>query len=103
MADAREQRLELILHQLEALPTLPAVAVRVLQATAASDSSLDEIVQLLEADQALSANILHLVNRAELGGQPANSAATVRRAVSLLGFEAVRSAVLSLTAFNTLQ
>ena len=33
MSDMREKRVELILQQLEELPTLPAVAVRVLEVT----------------------------------------------------------------------
>ena len=40
----REKRVELILQQLEELPTLPAVAVRVLELTGSEDSQLKEVV-----------------------------------------------------------
>jgi signal transduction histidine kinase/HD-like signal output (HDOD) protein len=98
--DQREKRVELILQQLQDLPTLPAVAVRVLEATGREDSSRDEVVKLLESDVSLTTKILQLVRRADLGIR--GEVNTVSRAVSLLGFDAVRSSVLALSVFQTL-
>jgi len=39
MADPREKRVELILQQLEELPTLPAVAVRLLELTGSENGA----------------------------------------------------------------
>jgi signal transduction histidine kinase/HD-like signal output (HDOD) protein len=100
MTDSREKRVELILQQLEELPTLPAVAVRVLEVTGRHDSSLADVVRLLESDPSLTTRLLQLCRRAELGVR--GDVATVERAVSLLGFEAVRSSVLALSVFQTL-
>src|SRR5512132_2812617 len=99
MSDLREKRVELILQQLEELPTLPAVAVRVLEVTANEDSSAKEVVSLISSDVALSTRILQLVHRADVGvrGEVNN----IERAVILLGFDAVRSAVLAITVFET--
>jgi len=96
---ARSKRVELIIRQLEALPTLPAVATRLLRATTATDSSFKEIVSLIESDQSLTAKILTLVRKAHLG--LGNTITTVDKAVVMMGLEAVRNAVLSIQVFET--
>jgi putative nucleotidyltransferase with HDIG domain len=100
MPDPREKRVELILQQLEELPTLPVVAVRVLEVTGRDDSSLDDVVALLESDPALASRILQLLHRADLGVR--GEVTTVARAVSLLGFDAVLCSVLAVSVFQTL-
>ncbi|UCG16897.1 MAG: HDOD domain-containing protein [Phycisphaerales bacterium] len=93
------QRVEIILAQIEELPTLPAVALRLLELTTASDTSARDIVEVIETDQALTAKILSLVRRADLGVR--DDVMTIERAVVLMGFEAVRSAVLSVQIYET--
>lgn len=93
------KRAELILQQLEQLPTLPMVAMQVMEATGSEDSSLTDVVQLLESDVALTTRILQLVHRSDLGVR--GEVSSVDRAVTLLGFEAVRSAVLALSVFES--
>src|SRR3954471_23658837 len=99
MSDLQAKRVELILQQLEDLPTLPAVAVRVLEATSSESTDTDQVVQLLESDPALTARILQLVHRADVGVR--GEVGTVKQAVMLLGFDAVRSAVLAISVFET--
>lgn len=99
MSDLKEKRVELILQQLEELPTLPAVAVRLLELTADDDSSLSEVVGLISSDPSLTARILQLVHRSDVG--VSGEVASVERAVVLLGFEAVRSAVLAVSVFQS--
>src|ERR1041385_3129016 len=99
MSDAKEKRVELILQQLQQLPTLPVVAVRVLEVTGREDSSADQVVQLISSDQSLTAKILQLVHRAASGGR--GEVSSIERAVILLGFDAVRSAVLAISVFQT--
>jgi signal transduction histidine kinase/HD-like signal output (HDOD) protein len=94
------KRVELILQQLEELPTLPAVAVRVLEATGSESAAAKDVVRLIETDVALSARILQLVHRADSGVR--GEVSTVERAVVLLGFEAVRSAVLAVSVYDAL-
>ncbi len=55
------------------------------------------MIQLIESDQSLSARILSMVSKANVGAP----ARTVERAVVLLGFDAVRSLVLSIQIFET--
>src|SRR3954465_12026729 len=101
MSDPRDKRVELILQQLEELPTLPAVAVRVLQLTGeGSTSSTNDVVRVISSDPALSARILALTYRADRGVR--DDVKTIDRAVSLLGFDAVRNAVLAVAVFQAL-
>ncbi|HVT90850.1 MAG TPA: HDOD domain-containing protein [Tepidisphaeraceae bacterium] len=99
MSDLREKRVELILQQLEELPTLPAVALKVLEVTGSDDSSAKDVVHLITSDQSLTSRVLQLVHRSDLGVR--GEVNTVDRAVSLLGFAAVRSAVLAISIFET--
>jgi len=98
MPDLREKRVELILQQLEELPTLPAVALRVLQVTGDDHSSAKDVIQLISSDPPLAARILQLTRRADAG---VREPASIERAVALLGFDAVRSAVLAVSVFQT--
>lgn len=99
MSDLREKRVELILQQLDELPTLPAVAVRVLQITRDDNSSAGDVIRLIESDPSLTTRILKLVHRSDLGVR--GDVSSVDRAVKLLGFDAVRSAVLAVSVFDT--
>lgn len=99
MTELRDKRVELILQQLEELPTLPAVAVKVLEVTGDEDSSADDVVRIISNDPPLTARILQLVHRADVGAR--GDVTSVERAVVLLGFQAVRSAVLAVSVFDT--
>jgi signal transduction histidine kinase/HD-like signal output (HDOD) protein len=96
----REKRVELILQQLEELPTLPAVAVRVLEVTGKDDSSAKEVIALISSDQSLTTRVLQLLHRADAGVR--GDIDTVDRAVVMLGFDAVRSVVLAVSVFHAL-
>ena len=92
---------EAILSGVTRLPTLPAVASRLLSMGADEDVHLDEVIELIEADPALSARMLSLCRCADAG--LGDRITTVRRAVIMLGLEAVRSAVLSVLVFDRLR
>ncbi|HEX7011022.1 MAG TPA: HDOD domain-containing protein, partial [Phycisphaeraceae bacterium] len=91
-------RIELILRQVDSLPTLPAVAMRLLSLTAADDTHAREVVELISADPALTAKVLTLCRAAYRGVR--DERLTVDRAVMLLGFSAIRNAVLSVKVFE---
>jgi signal transduction histidine kinase/HD-like signal output (HDOD) protein len=97
--NAQAKRVELILQQLEQLPTLPAVAIRVLQAASDSETSVQEIVSLISSDAALTARILQLVSRSDRATRV--ESASLDRAVVMLGFESVRASVLAISVFDT--
>jgi putative nucleotidyltransferase with HDIG domain len=87
---------ELVLAQIESLPTLSAVAVRLLELANDERSSGREVVRVIESDPSLSARLLALTRRANVGVE----AKTVQRAVVLLGLETVRNLVLSVQTFE---
>jgi putative nucleotidyltransferase with HDIG domain len=93
-----QKRIELILQQLEQLPTLPAVATAVLSAASDDQTSASQISALISSDPALTARVLQLVHSADSGVR--GQVNTVERAVVLLGFERVRCAVLALSVFE---
>jgi HD-like signal output (HDOD) protein/signal transduction histidine kinase len=94
------RQVEAILAGITRLPTLPAVAAQLLSMGADEDVRLDEVIELIEADPALSARMLSLCRSADAG--LGDRITTVRRAVIMLGLEAVRTAVLSVLIFDQL-
>jgi len=92
------RRIELILRQVESLPTLPAVAARLLELTASDDAHARQVVELVSADPALTAKVLRLCRSADKGLR--DQVQTVDRAVVLLGFNAIRNTVLSVKVFE---
>ncbi|HOQ87924.1 MAG TPA: HDOD domain-containing protein, partial [Phycisphaerae bacterium] len=88
---------ELILSQIESLPTLPAVAGRLLEMTGDEGAGTGEIAALVESDQSLSARVLSMARKSDVGAR----VETVDRAVVLLGAEAVRGIVLGVQVFET--
>ncbi len=97
---AMPARLEAILDRVDSLPTLPTVATRLMNISSADDADLGEIARLIEADPALTSRILALCRRASTAvTQPIT---TVRKAVVILGLEAVQSAALSVQVLDML-
>jgi len=89
---SKARRVELILSQIETLPTLPAIATRLMTITASDASDAREVSELIKADQALTARILSLCRQADLG---VRNVKTVDQAIVLLGFNTIRNVVLS--------
>ncbi|MEZ6192360.1 MAG: HDOD domain-containing protein [Phycisphaerales bacterium] len=95
---SKPRRIELILRQIDSLPTLPAVAARLLSLTSSDDSNARQVIELVSADPSLTTKVLSLCRTADKGLN--NDALTVDRAVVLLGFNAIRNAVLSVKVFE---
>lgn len=94
----KPRRIELILRQLDTLPTLPSVAARLLQLTASDEANAKEVIELVASDPALTAKVLSTCRAADKGVR--SEVVTVERAVVLLGFTAIRNTVLSLKVFE---
>lgn len=93
-------RLEMILQQIDALPTLSPIAVRVLELSGAEDADLKQISRVIESDPALTGRLLALCRRADRA--VSTRITTVDRAAVMLGLEAVRAAMLSVEVFEVL-
>lgn len=97
----KPQRIELILRQLDTLPTLPSMAARLLQLTADDLSSTQEVIDLVASDPALTAKIISQCTRASNGVR--SDGMTIEKAVKLLGFSAIRNTVLSLKVLEVFE
>lgn len=89
----RTRRVEMILRQIDALPTLPVVAMRLIAVTTSNDSDARQVVELVQQDLSMTTRLLALCRRSSVGLREQNL--TLDRAVVLLGFNAVRNVVLS--------
>lgn len=92
------RKIEAILAGIERLPTLPSIATRLMSIGNAEDISLDEIIGLIESDPAMSTTILRMCRTADKG--LGDRITTVRRAVIMLGLEAVQASALSVHVYQ---
>jgi len=90
----------LLLRRIEDLPTLSTVAVRLLELTADDDADAARVIHLVSSDPALASRVLRVCRCSPRGRT--SRVASVDRAVLLLGFDAVRSIVLSLHVVDAL-
>lgn len=97
---ARARQVELILERVDAIPTLSPIAARVLKLGSASDVQMDELAKVIESDPALTMRILGMCRRSDKG--LGDKITSVKRAVVMLGLEAVRSAVLAVSVYDLL-
>jgi len=87
------ERIRQVLGGIEKLPMLPAVAVRLLEVTEDENSSALDLAKLIETDQALAAKTMRMANSAYYGRS--GKISTLRDAVALVGFGALRSTILT--------
>ena len=92
------ERIEVLLGHLDELPTLPAVAARLLSVTASEKASARDVAEVISSDASLTAAILRMLRRSDRGVRA--EGLSVDRAVGLLGFSTVRNAVLSARLFQ---
>jgi len=94
----QERLLRIIEDELQDLPPLPAVIVRVMQTVNDPATSASDLNRLISADQALASKVLRLVNSSYYGFP--RKISTVTNAVVILGFNTVRNLTTSLGVFN---
>jgi HD-like signal output (HDOD) protein len=87
-----------VIQNLGELPPLPQVATRAIQISADSDTSSEELQNLIRTDQALSAQVLRIANSAMFGR--VREVATLTEAIMTLGFSTSRSVVLASSVKN---
>lgn len=100
-ADLLTADLRARLERCSTLPTLPAVAVRVLNLCQSDDLDLKQIADAICQDPALSAKVLRLVNSPAFGLR--QEVRTVPHALALLGLNAVRTLALSFSLVRDLR
>lgn len=80
------------------VPTLPVVAMQLLQMTSNPDVSLKEIAGLIQSDPGLASKVLKTVNSSFYGlPKPCPS---IERAIVILGLKAIKSLLLGFSMVN---
>ena len=90
---------EEILKRSDNLPTLPGIAVKILEVVRQKDSNLNEIADIVSTDPPLCARVLKLANSPLYG--LSGKITTVTRAVNLLGINAVKNMALSFSLIKS--
>lgn len=83
------------------LPSLPAVAVRVIELTRDDNVSLDELALTIQNDQGLASKVLRTVNSSYYGLR--EKCGTIRKALVVLGLNAVKSLALGFSLVEALK
>ncbi|MDJ0808631.1 MAG: HDOD domain-containing protein [Desulfobacterales bacterium] len=82
-----------IMDKVDAFPSIPGSAVRLLELVDQADAPIDEIEEVLRLDPGLTANVLKLTNSAFFG-LPAK-VGSVKRAVMLLGLNKLKQLIMA--------
>ncbi len=94
----QERLLRIIEEELQDLPSLPAVVVRVMQTINDPTTSATDLNRLISTDQSLAGKILRLVNSSYYGFP--RKITTITHAIVILGFSTVRNLATSLGVVN---
>ncbi len=89
-----------IVEAVDDLPALPHVAVKVMKLTEDPDSTAQQINNVLNEDQSMTARVLRLANSAYYGFP--RRIATVTDAIIFLGFKTIRSIVMAASVSDML-
>lgn len=89
---------EVALGHLDHLPTLPAIAVRLLELSLRPQTDVRQLAQLIQGDPVITAKLLSLANSAAWAGR--DRVRTLEQAITRLGMTTVRNAVFTLKVFE---
>lgn len=84
--------------KIDVLPTLPAIVNQVLFVTANPESSVQDLLAIIETDPSMTAKVLKMANSAFYSRT--RKVATLHQALITIGFDEVRNLVLSIAVFN---
>ncbi|MCK5707092.1 MAG: HDOD domain-containing protein [Candidatus Aureabacteria bacterium] len=92
-------RIEKIVKNLDALPSLPIIANKLMQAVDDKHTAAKDLAEVISKDPALTAKVLKLVNSSFFGFS--NKITMVSRAVVVLGFNTIKNLALGISVFKT--
>jgi putative nucleotidyltransferase with HDIG domain len=90
--------LQKVIARIDDLPTLPRTVLRITELINDPKSSAEDLARIISDDQVLTARLLKLVNSSFYGFP--QRIATVTNAIVLLGFDAIRSLLLTTSVFD---
>lgn len=89
-----DHRLSKILRNFDRLPSMPGIAIKLIEAIQKPDPDLREVARLISSDAALSAKTLKIVNSSFYSF--VNKVTTIDQAIRMLGLNTVKNLSLSL-------
>ena len=92
------EEIESLLNDLGDIPTLPSIATTIMEKTLDAKVNARQIAQMVEKDQALAIKVLKVANSPFY--RRIKEISTIRGAVVLLGFNVLKSIVLSISVIN---
>ncbi|HDP24393.1 MAG TPA: HDOD domain-containing protein, partial [Deltaproteobacteria bacterium] len=92
------EQVESLLNELGELPTLPSIATTIMEKTLEANVNAKQIAEMVEKDQGLALKVLKVANSPFY--RRIKEISTIRGAVVLLGFNVLKSIVLSISVFN---
>lgn len=96
--DPRQERLKRTVERIEGLPTLPTILAQMNRLMLDPKTTAKDMAQLISSDPAVASRILKVVNSAFYGFPSRIS--TITHAIVILGFNTVKSIVLSSSIFD---
>ncbi|MBI5550883.1 MAG: HDOD domain-containing protein [Desulfobacterales bacterium] len=95
-----QSHLQILINDLvDGFPTLPAVVTQVMAITADADSSTKDLYRVIQADQALTVNVLKMANSV-FYGLP-KRIGSLQHALTILGYVEVRNLVIMQAVFKS--
>ncbi len=88
-----------LVAKIKSIPTLPTVAIRVLESTANTKSSASDLMEVISPDVSLTTKILKIANSPFYGLR--REVSSLQHAVTVLGFKEIRNLVISTVAFDS--
>jgi HD-like signal output (HDOD) protein len=99
--DREQEKIRRKIKTIKSLPTLPAVAQKVSKMAESDTTSATQLGKIIATDQALSGRVLRLVNSSFYGFP--GRIASVSSAIVLLGFDVVKSLIISVSVFEMME
>ncbi|MCW8929185.1 MAG: GGDEF domain-containing protein [Gammaproteobacteria bacterium] len=96
--ELKESAKSILKHKISSLQVIPPVAVKLLKLTNDEASSFSDLTLIIETEPSLSIEVLRLVNSAFYNYS--HKIVSIKRAVTLLGFSAIRQIALNLLFFK---
>lgn len=97
----RSRQVELILASVDSLPTLSPIATRLLSLGSNDEIDIDEISKIIESDVSMASRVLSMCRKADKG--LGDRVTSVKRAIVMLGIEAIRAAALSVCIYDVME
>src|SRR3990167_4402493 len=93
-----QDRLKKVVDRIQSIPTLPDMLSKINRMMLNPRTSAKEVAQIISSDPSITSKVLRVVNSSFYGFP--NRISTITHAIVILGFNTVKSIVLSSTIFD---